>query len=432
FNPLVPGATSGLAARPPDNDFQQLSLTGNYRSASDVTLVGNIAVGKASQDELLAAYTVNELLPTVALPASSADGRIDSTHLNGAAMLSGRLSRNLRYKAFYRKHERDNQTPARDWQPVVMDIFQDGTRRNTPFSFDKTEYGLNLRFRLKNAVRMSAGIEREDYQRDFQEVRETNENSYWVKLTAHSGDDATITFNARRDYRDGSGYRPVSSLSPPQNPLLRKYNMADRDRSLLSATLSVNPTDSVSLSLLGEYANDDYPDSVIGLKESEDRSVTLDASLQPRTWLGIHAFLTRQSLEYSQAGFANGPWAATGEDRFITSGLNLDFRGDDSGRHLRINYTRTDSRGTSFIDAGSGSQAFPDLSADLEVFSAAFTGVVRDKLRARISYQYERYHSRDWQIEGVTPTTIGNVLAFGEALPNYTQQIIWLGLVRDF
>lgn len=432
FNPITPDAVSGVASRPPDNDFQQVSLSANYRFNSGITLVGNMALGKASQDALLAPYTSNALLTTSPLPATSADGRIDSTHINAAALLNGRWGKDLRYKAFYRKHERDNQTPARDWQPVVSDVFVGGTRRNAPFSFDKTEYGASIRHRLPGNARVAAGVEREEYWRDLQEVSETNENSYWLEFLAAAGDFASASIRVRRDNRNGSGYRPVSSLDPPENPLLRKYNLADRDRDQVSAQLSVDPRANINLSLLGEYAKDAYPDSVVGLKESEDRSLTFDASYQPVSRITLHGFLTRQTIDYALAGNSSVLWSVNGEDRFITGGLNIALHGADKRKRLLIDYTRSDSRGTNAIAPGSGLAAFPDLTADLETFSVAFTGQVRDKLSARLGYQYERYHSRDWQIEGVTPTVIGNVLAFGEALPNYSQQIVWLGVVRSF
>lgn len=433
FNPLVAGADNGLAARPPDNDFKQLSLTGNYRSLRGVTLVGSVAIGEASQDELLAAYTSNALLPAVSLPAPSADGRVESSHINASGLLSGNWGRNLRYKAFYRRHERDNRTPARGWQLVVTDVFQDDVRRNLPFSFEKEEIGANLRVRIEDSVRASFGFEREDYQRDLQEVSETTENSYWAKLTATARDAASISFKVRRQNRNGSGYRPVDSLSPPENPLLRKYNLADRDRSQLAAQINLDLNQRVGVSLSGEYSKDDYPDSAIGLRASEDRSLTADASYVPIPRLGLNAFLTRQTLDFTQVGRSNGAdWMASGRDRFVTGGINLRLQGEDGRKRLLLDYSRSDSRGSSDINAGPGNFAFPELSADLEVFSLSFSNQIRANLRARLSYQYERYHSRDWQIEGVTPTTIGSVLTFGESLPNYTQQLVWLGFTRAF
>lgn len=432
FNPLVAGADQGVLARPPDNDFHQFSLAGNYRWGRSTRLTGNIALGKATQNEPFAPYTVNTQLAGTPLPAASADARLDSTLFSGAARLNGKLSRKLNFKAYVRKQERDNKTPIYALQPVITDVYQSGTRFNRPFSFDKSQYGLDLRYRLTGPIRVSAGLEREDYERDFQEVRKTTEDKVWLKLSAQSGEVVGIGFSLRREDRDGSGYRPVSMLDPPENPLLRKFNLADRKRDLVSANIDVDPHPSLSLSLRGDYSSDEYPQSVVGLNESTDRTITLDASYSPNARISTHGFVSRQTIDYLQTGDSGSLWQGTGEDRFVTGGFGIDLRSEDNQRQLQFQYTRSDSTGKSAIAPGTTAVAFPDLSADLETISISFISAFHERYSAKMRYQYERYHSRDWSIEGVSQATIGSVLTLGEFLPNYTQQVLWLEFVRNF
>ncbi len=432
FTPLVTGAEQGAAARPPDNDFHQLSLSGNYRLNPGMRLVGHIALGRASQDEALLPYTVNPAITPAPLPATSANAEIDSTLLSGSANLSGHLSKALRFKAFYRRHERDNQTPVLSLQPINTDVYQEAPRTNRPFSFEKSRYGLDLRYRLPGGLSASGGFAREDYRRDLQEVAQTNENSFWIRLSAPAADPVDLSFGLQRDNRNGSGYRPISSLDPPENPLLRKFNLADRDRHQAFAEIGLRPHASTSIGISGAYAKDEYPDSVIGLNASEERSLTLDATVDPMPRLSLHGFVTRQVIDYAQTGMAQTIWQATAEDEIVTGGFSLAFTNEDGSRRMGLDYSRSDSEGSNVIAPGSGLVEFPDLTADLETFSFRIEGRVRDNLRARFRYRYERFHSRDWTIERVEPATIGSILLFGERLPNYTQQILWLGLVRSF
>ncbi len=436
FSPIVPGADFGSAARPPDNDFHQLTLSGNYRWQGNTRLVGHLALGKASQNDAFAPYTVNSLLASNPLPALSADARVDSTLINGGARLSGKLFNGLNFKAFYRKHERDNQTPIYAMQTVTTDVYQDVVRRNSPFSFDKSQFGLDLGYRLPGQVRASAGFEREEYDRDYQEVRKTSENSLWFQIFSPAGEVASANLRAKHQDRNGSGYRPVDALAPPENPLLRKFNLADRERDQIAAEINVSPFATTDISFSMAYSADEYPDSLIGLISSEDRSYTLDAGYNPIPRLSLHGFITRQAIEYTQAGSEVGNatviWSVQGEDRFVTGGASVNLRSTDGKQKLSVEYARSNSKGTNFIQPGSGNFAFPELSTNLETLALDLNVRFKERLSARFRYQYERYHSRDWTIEGVTPTTIGSILTFGENLPNYSQQVLWLGLVRSF
>jgi hypothetical protein len=48
------------------------------------------------------------------------------------------------------------------------------------------------------------------------------------------------------------------------------------------------------------------------------------------------------------------------------------------------------------------------------------------------SWWYERYDSQDWHLDGVYPSTISNLLAFGDQPPRYKVNVLQLGLRYRF
>ena len=48
------------------------------------------------------------------------------------------------------------------------------------------------------------------------------------------------------------------------------------------------------------------------------------------------------------------------------------------------------------------------------------------------AYWYESYRSQDWQLDGVTPSTISNVLSLGETSPSYNVNFVSLSLRYRF
>jgi len=74
-----PGGEQGRLALEPDNDFQQASLSGVYRTTRLNTVVAfSAAFGHGKQNAQFLPYTINPTLPVLALPGPSLDGQVDT------------------------------------------------------------------------------------------------------------------------------------------------------------------------------------------------------------------------------------------------------------------------------------------------------------------------------------------------------------------
>ena len=75
-------------------------------------------------------------------------------------------------------------------------------------------------------MRLHAGYDYKKYNRTQQERSSTNTDRLWGKLKLRINRNANLDTELYGEWRDGSNYTQLSN----ENPLMRRYNLADRDR----------------------------------------------------------------------------------------------------------------------------------------------------------------------------------------------------------
>lgn len=89
--------------------------------------------------------------------------------------------------------------------------------------------------------------------------------------------------------RTVSHHEQLPWLSPAENPVMRKYNMADRNRDTVGARVDVYAWQVVNFGLGVGYANDEYFNSQVGLTASKDTTWTADATASLTKSTSVHA-----------------------------------------------------------------------------------------------------------------------------------------------
>ena len=412
----------GRLALPPDNQFNQLSGSLGYDLRKDTRITANLALGRMTQDESFLPFTINPDLQRP-LPRSSPDAKVN-TRLVDVKILSRPLER-LRLSGQYKFNQRDNDTPQATYDYVVADSSDSlVSRTNLPYGYRQNVFRLEGGYELPRRSDLSVGLEHDRFARSYQEVGRTNENSVWAKLKSspHERIDARLGYEYRN--RDNDSYSPVSEIIPPQNPLMRKFYMADRKRNKATAGLTARVSPAWSLGLSADYSDDDYSDSRVGLTEGKDYSATLDASYSPGRGLTTHAFYTRQKIRSKQAGsqtFSTPDWFAKTTDTFDTFGAGIKWTLLADRLDLALDYVYADSDGSIGITSElTPTDPLPDFKTRRHTLSLNATYRLKEDMDLRLGYLYERYRSDDWTIDGVGPDTIPNVLSLGERSPNYS------------
>jgi len=432
-NPYTTGNVErGSQAQPPDNDFQQVALSGGWRGPARTTLTGRIATGRMQQDEQFVPYTRNPAIATQPLPQQNLDGKVDTTNVYLRATSSP--WRPLRLNAEYRLDDRDNDTPVATYDYVITDIVPGPMATNRPYAYKRQTYGIDADIRVKSGVRIAVGYDYSTVDRTLQERIETNTDRIWGKLRVQPAGaiDASLLFATEQ--RDGSEYTNLTNTSAPQNPLMRKYYMADRDRNEVELRLGWLATDAVNLSFLGRYAKDEYDNSEIGVREASDMSLTLDGSVAIGKGGSIYAALTRETIESEQTNsqnFADPNWLGDAKDNFDTAVLGLKLAELTDKLSLDADYTYSRSTGDVGIAIANSTQdgPFPELKTDLHSLRISLNYDLSDSTTVRVGYWYEYYRSDDWALDGVQPATVSNLLSMGANPFNYDVSTVLLSFV---
>ena len=428
-NPFTPLGASSLEGGPdrgqlsqePDNRFHQLLLSGHWQPLAMLQTSARVALGRAEQDETFLPATINPAIGEVPQPAADLDGQVDTFNSHGRALLTPFKSLTLTGEAYY--DERDNKTDLLLMNPVRSDLALAPARLNRPFSFERTGAKLRLDYQPKSFLGLTAGASREETERDFQETEETSTTDYWGEVRASSERLELRLRYLMEDRRFVENHRPLEDLDPPENPLLRRFHLGERDRNQAQARLSYTPLERVSVSFSLDYAEDDYNNTQIGLTRAEDLSQSIDLSASPKDDVSVYAFFTRQVIESEQAGsenFSVPDWTAQLEDTIYTAGFGLEWFNLIKDLDLGLDFSHSNGRGEMQVINRSNAPDFPNQSSDfnrLEIYSRYR---LNDNLSLRLDYWYEKLSTDDFFIDNVQPNTIPNLLSLGQQSPNYS------------
>ena len=426
------GADSGQLALEPDNQFNQFILSGGFHLGDATLASAEVAMGRMEQNDSFLPYTTNTGLAGVnPLPSNSLNGVVDTLTAN--LNLVSQISEKWRLNAAYTYNDRDNKTPQLTFDSwVSTDINVNGPRTTLPYSFTENDFKINADYRLVRSTKLAFGYDYDTMERTYQEVDKTKENTFWGAATVRARDTDLIVKIAK-GVRDVSNYTPVPEIQPPENPLLRKYNMADRERLLSKMHVSILPVETITLGLSVDYATDDYTDSQIGLIDGSEFSVHADAAMMLGESTNLHFFIGQQKIESSQAGsqtLSTPDWYADNNDTITTAGIGLT---QVINEQLDIGADFTVSRSVGEVTVTSGiPYVYPDNVTNLDSLKLYANYRLKEDISLYLGYWYESYDSSNWALDGVTPDTIPNVLSLGIQSPSYDVSVVALSLRYQF
>ena len=426
FTPSTPGTEIGQAAMEPDNEFHQLILSGQYQPSLRTQFSGGVAIGRMLQDDDLLPFSINPDLAT-ALPARSLDAEVDTLHAD--LRIASRPMRKLRLRGAYTFDQRRNQTPSLAWSYVSTDVLFAASRVNLPYDHERSRLDVSADYRLPYGIKAYAGWNRDVVERDFTEVNRSEEDELWTKFKFRLGARTDLALKYVFADRDVSDYQPVSTTQPPQNSRIRKFNLADRRRNGLEASLSLRPLDSADISLVAEFMDDDYRDTTLGLVNTDFRSVYADAgfALPGDASLAAHAGVERyESQQHGSQPFSLPDWRANSEDETVFAGVIVTLPRLTERIDMHLGYTFVETTGAILTDTSGLRDAFPDLETTLHrlEFSADYDW--REDLQFRLAWIFEDYSVDDWSLRGINVDTLPRVLGLGQEWLGYDVNVVML------
>jgi len=427
----APGNQLLRASLEPDNNFYQFSLLGAFALRPGLRFSGRVAVGRMRQDDPFLPYSINPEFSDMALPRTAADTRIDTGTLNVAGKLTARLASGLDLYANIKIDERDNHSPVDAYSIVITDFVPGGDRINRPYSFDREKYDIELRYLAAPSVSFRAGSRLEHYSRSLQSVLKTDEHLYWGEIDYNRWSAAQLRFKLERSNRDGSPYRQVDETGLIENPLMRKFHLADRERERAVVEVDFLPDQAWSLNLSWSRSEDEYSQSEVGLRRSREENLSLDFGLYPGRNVSLSAFVSRDDITSALSGFdasTESFWDAFTDDRVTTLGAGIIAR-PSKRVALELNWAQSRSRGRISV---AETPRFPVLRSNFGSLRGSASVALNDNWAWKFIAQYERFSNEDWQIDGFGPGSIANVLTMSGLSPRYHVTALFLQAIRRY
>jgi len=405
------------AALEPDNEFYQFNVSGAVVITPRVRLSAQASAGHATQDDpFIPHYSTNPGFSDLVLPRASLDGKLDTTTYNVTGKLSARLSNRLSFTARGKFDERENKTPIDLYTPVTIDLLQGRDRFNRPYSYEREQYSADLRYRVGHSISFSGGAGQNNLDRTLQSVEHSEETTFWGGIKASPTLNTQVRFKLESADRDISDYLTVF-----ENPLMRKFNQADRDRDRALVEIDFMPTDAFGINLSYFQAMSDYTESELGVQESEEQSYTINLNYAVGNTVNMYAFLTRDNIDailLNSTSVSADPWEAITKDEITTVGVGFSKRINKKSS-IGFDYVFSDSTGDIWVQTSNEEEPFEPLHTELINARVYFDSEVNEHWGYKISAELEKYHSQDWAIDGLGVDGIGSVLTMGEQSPEY-------------
>jgi MtrB/PioB family decaheme-associated outer membrane protein len=417
----------------PGNQFHQVVATIGYQISPTIRASGEIAFGKMTQNAAYLAQTLNPNLIVPALPAQSLQGRADT--LDASVRLSAAVTDRLSVNASLSRDERDNKTPVATYPTVAADAFVGTPRSNQPYSFKQDRFKLSADYRGPWSIKFAAGAEQDHRQRPSQEVGSTREATLWARISAQPIRNVSMALKLAHAERNASEYRALASIDPPENPLLRRYNMADRKRDTAGLRADLTVRENIGVGLHVDIANDDYRHSVIGLTDARSADLGVDVSAAIDDATQLHLFVQGERVRSRQAGsqlFGQPDWTGRTRDCVEMVGLGVKHAPPggkvELGADLAVSRLRSDVT----VDAGVAGPLFPPAKTSIDSVKVYATYRLSNTLSFTGSYWYEHYAAQDWHLAGVLPATVPNLLTLGEQPARYNVNVLRVALRYRF
>jgi MtrB/PioB family decaheme-associated outer membrane protein len=422
--PIVPGSTQGQLNVPPSNNLQQIAANGNVQLPWATTLTYTASLGSMKQND--AFLPVSTLPGSAPINSTSLDGNVHLSHyaLTLASRPLPKLS--LRGNAVYDGH--DDKTRPQTIAYVVTDTFPGGSVVTPRYGEDRMHLDGGADYNAFRWLRIGVGGKLDEiHYGPGQVVSWTQNAESWGRATITPVAPLSFTLKIGNGLRKASSF-DAAALPPEENPLIREYNYAPRDRVFSTLTGVWAATATLSWSLEASLAKDDYRSSPLGLQSTHEQRASTTLTWTPRDSLSAYVDAGYQrlfNLQDGSAGTDSLPWSYMTTDRLWDVGAGGRWVPQERWT-LTLDYLLAPSYDSTDTTTGGQPQAFPQNWTKLN--STRFGVRYQWTPTAQVLFRYtrEQFNSNDWALNGVGAATVPNLLALG--LQPYRDNVNVFGL----
>ncbi len=406
------GGAQGRAAMPPSNTMHGITAAGSAKLPANSRVNASLTFGNWRQNEPLLPVTINSAVPAVELPRQTTEGDARTIAMNYT--FTSQPSRYVYLNARFRHYDFDNRTPPFHAPlDVVFDQVAHPGAETEPLEYTRQNIDLDASFTPVAFTAMRIGYSRNVDDRTFRIFARTTENVARASIDSSAAGIVTVRAILEHGQRRGSKLDEELLKEAGENPELRHFDVADRDRDRVTALVQVMPAKALGLSASMSIGKDDYLNSGLGLRNNDNRAytITADVATKSRFAGGVsyteERFTATQNSRYvalpgsAQVTDPTRDWFDDSTDKVRTFSANVDVLQLVPRVDLSMAYDSSRSRATYVYRLAPDTTLnpvtqLPALRNDLQTGTADVRVHLSRRVALGLLYWYDKYDVDDF------------------------------------
>ena len=346
------GPAFGRTSLWPTNTANNFNVSGSYKLPMHSRMMAAISYGTWDQNRALLPNTTNTALVSNPLERPTAEAKADIT--SGLVGFSSRPVQTVYFTARYRYYDYANKTPVFTNVATVADYSAGVLEESESASMKRQTIDLDGSYSPFKYVGFNAGYSYESDDRTFRVIPHNTENT--ARLSLDSTGNRYVTGRLKWEYSTRTGAADQAALPDSEQPLMRQFDVADRDRNRVTALFTVTPVSMFDINGSVYTGHDKYPNTYFGLRDFKNDGYTIgfDFIPTPKITAGVNygydknnAFQwsrTANPLSATDVTF-NDPtrdWNLTTLDKVSTWSVYVDCLKAITKTDIRLSYDLSD------------------------------------------------------------------------------------------
>jgi MtrB/PioB family decaheme-associated outer membrane protein len=451
----------GRLSLAPTNSFVSVNGLASVKLPQRSRATAYVSLGSlADNNDALMPQTINSAIGTAPLERTRVEGEARTTafHLSFVSRPTRQFDVDLRYRGY----DYDNRTPE---FALPQRVSYDNTPASLaapvhtePFSVARHSFDADVRYSLIARAVAGVGFTRQAEDRTHRIFESIADNVF--RLTFDSIGSRWFSVRTKYEHARKRGEDLDVSLltSVNEQPGMRHFDVASRDRNRVTVLGSVTPHSNLALTASIAAGKDDYLESEFGLRDNTHRVYSFGIDGTPAAnvaWGGSYSYenynaLSRSRQASTAAEFVDPSrnWATDTTDRVhsvvLNAGINrvanrfdLGFSYDFNRAGSNYGYitgavpNRTLPEEVVVLSTLPPPSALPRVESELQRSTIDLTWPVTSRIALGFSHWYERFRVQDFtlDIENTPTLVLGQSILMGYLYRPYDANTFWARLL---
>ena len=293
----------------PNTNMNTFSANGGLNLPGRSHATAYVSVGTLSNNDALLPFTVNSLIASPALDRSTAEVQARVTAMNYT--FTSRPVNDLFFSARYRQYEFDNRTPlftvtnGVNYDTAIVAL----NKESEPLGYTRHTFDGDASYSPFKYVGFRAGYTREGINRTYRAVEDTTEDTGRASIDLTGFSYVTVRGVCEHSKRAGSAVDGLELLSIGEQPLLRQFDISDRNQDRFNMILQITRS-AVLDQRLGRHPEAGLSRAYFGLQNAQNRNYTIGFDLTPVEQVSFGAMFGSEKNTSLQASRTSNPLTA--------------------------------------------------------------------------------------------------------------------------